>query len=281
MAENLQVDLRNYKDTQSAKVAPGPYTCIIEDADMGVSSQKKTVQLELYLRIIGGPHDGENLVEMLYPKSQGAMFRTVAFLKAMKIKTPKENLSIPLRSFINRRVNVVVVDREYPTGSGKFQSAVDEWLPYTAPADDSDSEFGEMEGLDEFAGDGTNSEIDDLPEVGEDLTGSELDDEGSAEDPEAVVETAPEPEAAPEPEPEPEPVARVEEAAKPATTAAGSAATAPTGKIATPVAAPAAAPEPVDESAPVDGELTFDFDASESGDEEFDPEGIDLDELQL
>jgi hypothetical protein len=259
-ADDLILDLTNYKDTQGDYVNPGTYTAVIEDAEIGKSSQKQTPQLQVWLRIVGGEFDGSNLVEQLY-LTEGSTFRVVAFLRALGIKTPKGVLRLKLRSIINRRVDVVVIDNEY---NNKVRSRVDEYRKYVKPAGEGAS--GDLD-FSEFEGDGTSTEVDDLPD---DLGGEAALEEESAEAPELVQaapaisgdDTQDEPAAVePEPEADPEPVAEAPKAAAP--------------KASAPKEAPAAETDP-DDPGP---------DAEDSGSittfSDDDDEGIELDNLEL
>ena len=143
--DDLQLDLTNYKDTTGSYVQTGTYPVVIEDAELGESSNKKTPQLTVWLRVVGGVYDGSTLVENIY-LTEGSKFRMVGFLKALNIATPKAKLNLKLRQFIGRRVLVAVSDDEY---NGKTRTRVDEFQRFITEEGTGSSAAAD---LDEFAG---------------------------------------------------------------------------------------------------------------------------------
>jgi len=183
MADDLILDLTNYKDTVSNYVAPDKYLVVIEDAELGESSNKKTPQLRLWLRIVGGDFDGSTLVEDLY-LTDPSMFRVVAFLSALGIKTPKKKLQFKLRQFVGRRVHVHVDDDTYNNRTRSRVAAFERFIGKSG---------GESDGLDELEGDGAEDAVEEAP---------------------AKVKAAPKVEAEPAEAPEPEKAAEPEKKKK-------------------------------------------------------------------
>lgn len=265
------LDLTDYKETQGAYVPPGDYVTVIEDAELGKSTQKKTPQLTLWLRVIGTDYDGLTLVENLY-LTAGSRFRTVAFLNALGIPTPKgAKIPLKVRQFLQRRVIVTMIDDEY---NGRKRAKVDQFSRYMGK-NGTPTDAAEALDLSEFAeGDGTSDEVTDLPDEEQYVDGMDEDDlavgSGNAiaapESEDDISEVAADPEPAPAPRSAAPKAAapKQEEAAKPATTGEGNAATA---------AAPA---QEVAVDEPADEEVVFDADDPGPDDED----AIDLDDLE-
>lgn len=153
-SDDLVLDLTNYKDTTGSYVTPGRYPVVVEDAELGKSSNKGTPQLTLWLRVVGGDFDGSSLVDQLY-LTEKSLFRTVGFLQALGIKTPRGKLTFKLQTFLNRRLFVVVEDDTY---NGKTRSRVSAFEKLVT------AEGASSEDFDEFAAlDSTSAAVDDLP----------------------------------------------------------------------------------------------------------------------
>jgi len=159
MADDLVLDLTNYKDTVGGYVAPGRYAVVIEDAEQGESSQKKTPQLTVWLRVVGSEYDGTTLVDNLY-LTDASMFRVVGFLQALGIPTPKQRITLKVRAFLNKKAFVVVEDDTY---NGKTRSRVQAYERFAGEGSTAAAAVaGDLDGLDEFAG--ASATATDLPE---------------------------------------------------------------------------------------------------------------------
>ena len=154
-SDDLVLDLTNYKDTTGNYVAPGRYAVIVEDAEKGESTQKKTPQLTLWLRVVGGEYDGSTLVEQLY-LTDGSKFRMVGFLNALNIPTPRQALHFKLTQFITRRLYVIVEDDVY---NGRTRSRVSSFERFVTATGEASTE---LEDLEAFTG--TDASAVDLPE---------------------------------------------------------------------------------------------------------------------
>ena len=119
-ADNLILDLTNYRDNVGNYVKPARYLVQVEDAEQGESSNKKTPQLTLWLRVVGGAEDGLTLVENLY-LTPNSLFRVVGFLNSIGIKTPKKKLELRIQSLIGKRLFVITEDDTY---NGRTRSRV-------------------------------------------------------------------------------------------------------------------------------------------------------------
>lgn len=155
--DNLVLDLTNYKDTVGNYIDPGKYLVVIEDAELGESNQKKTPQLTVWLRVVGGAFDGSTLVENLY-LTEGSKFRVVGFLQALGIPTPRKKLAFKLQQFLNRRVNVIVEDDAY---NGRTRSRVSSFERYVNPDGSGAEDVDDLDGLDEFT---ASEDVADLPD---------------------------------------------------------------------------------------------------------------------
>jgi hypothetical protein len=140
-------------------------------------------------------------VENLY-RTEASMFRIVAFLNALGIKTPKAKISLKLRQLMGRRVTVNISDDTY---NGRTRSRVDSFERYIA--DGSSSTTGGID-LDDFISD-TSDDVQDLPEEpGEQDIPVAVEKPAAAAAPAAAVEAeaeVPEQESG-EPDPDPEPL---------------------------------------------------------------------------
>lgn len=124
-----EIDLTNYKETTSARVAPGRYSVVVTSADQD-ESKAGNPMIVLNLTINGGEFDGSTLVDRL-ALTEKAMFRVVAFMQALGLKTPKEKFRVNLDSWVGRSLSVDVDDDTY---QGRTSSRVVGYIRDTAPA---------------------------------------------------------------------------------------------------------------------------------------------------
>ena len=126
----LTFDFTNYKDTSTAHVAPGTYHAEVSDFEE-TTSKAGNAMFVVYLKIIEGPHAGEQVIDRL-PQTEKAMFRSAAFLQALGVKIAKKKIALNPRSLIDRPVDIVVEDGE--PYNGRVKSEVREYLRATRPA---------------------------------------------------------------------------------------------------------------------------------------------------
>lgn len=107
---DIIVDLTNYRDTVGSRVAPGRYRVQVEDVEV-TKSNAGNPMINLFLRVMGGEFEGQTLVDRL-PQTPKAMFRTVAFMQAIGMPTPRKRLKINTANFVGRIVDVDVEDGE-------------------------------------------------------------------------------------------------------------------------------------------------------------------------
>jgi hypothetical protein len=160
MADDLIIDLSNYKDRVGSRVAPGEYVVVVEDAEAAKSSTGNPM-VNMWYKIQGGDFDGQTITDRLV-LTEKSLFRVVGFMQAINLPTPKKRLKINLRQFIGKRLEITVDDGE--PYNGRVRSEVRGYtkiIGANKPASD--------DGDDEFAGladpvSGTTDRATDLPE---------------------------------------------------------------------------------------------------------------------
>lgn len=120
----LTIDLSNYKDRTGSRVPEGRYRVQVEDVEQTTASTGSTM-INLFLRIMGGEQDGATLVDRLV-LSDKALFRTVNFMQALGIPTPKKRLSIDINKWVGKVLDVDVADGE--PYNGRVRSEVQGFL---------------------------------------------------------------------------------------------------------------------------------------------------------
>lgn len=126
----LTFDFTNYKDTSTAYVPAGTYHAEVSDFEE-TTSRAGNAMFVVYLEIISGPHAGQQIIDRL-PQTEKAMFRSAAFLQALRVKIAKKRISLNPKSLIGRPVDIVVEDGE--PYNGRVRSEVREYLRATKPA---------------------------------------------------------------------------------------------------------------------------------------------------
>lgn len=118
---NVTIDLSDYKDTVGGRVEPGRYRVIVEDADLS-KSKAGNQMIVLGLKIIapGTEADGATIVDRL-TQTSGALFRTVNFMQALGMPTPRKRLQINLSKFTGKVVMVDVEDGDEYQGRVKSE----------------------------------------------------------------------------------------------------------------------------------------------------------------
>lgn len=167
MADELVVDLSQYKDRVGARVPAGLYRVQVEDAEQDQSRSGNTM-VNVWLRIVGGEYDGQTILDRL-TMTEKAMFRVVAFLQAVNIPTPKKRIKIDLDKIKGRNLDIEVEDGEpfngrvksevrnyimIPKGEQSGSGGADLDSGEDEPGDDPSQQSGSgepIEGLGEFA----------------------------------------------------------------------------------------------------------------------------------
>jgi len=151
VADELIVDLTNYKDRVGNRVNPGRYTVVVEDAEMDKSKANNDM-VNLWLRVVGGDYDGATIVDRL-TLTEKALFRIVGFMQAIGLPTPRKRFKINVRTFVGKTLDVDVDDGE--PYNGRVKSEVRGYMRIvgggSAPAEPAD------------LGDLTSSGAEDLP----------------------------------------------------------------------------------------------------------------------
>lgn len=137
---NMIIDLANYRQQVSDRVPAGEYHGIVEDVQ-GTKSKAGDNMIVLWVRIVDGDHAGSTLVERLV-LTERAMFRTVTFMRALGLPTPKKRLQVNIDRWKGRHVGMQVKDSE--PYRGNINSEVDAWERWVGAG-------GATEGSDDLA----------------------------------------------------------------------------------------------------------------------------------
>lgn len=138
---NLIIDLSNYKETTSARLEEGTYNVVVEDVEVTEArTGNKMIVLSYRVNAPGTDADGKILIDRL-TQTEKAMFRTVGFMQALGLQTPKKKLKINLNAFLGKHLRVAVEDGE--PYQGIVKSEVRDYFRITKP-----QEVAEAEDLD-------------------------------------------------------------------------------------------------------------------------------------
>lgn len=156
MAEELVVDLTQYKDRVGQRVAPGRYKVIVDDTEQDTAKSGNTM-INLWLRVMEGEFKDAVIIDRLV-LTPNSLFRVVGFMQAIGLPTPKKRVKINLRQFLNQVLLVDVEDGDPYNGRVKsevrgYERAKDikREAPADLPDDDDDAQTGAGEGgLSEF-----------------------------------------------------------------------------------------------------------------------------------
>jgi len=108
MAEELVVDLTNYKDRVGARILPGKYRVQVEDAELTESSAKNPM-INIWFRVIGTEFDGATVMDRL-TITEKSLFRIVGFMQGIGLPTPKKRLKLNIRTFLGKVLDIEVDD---------------------------------------------------------------------------------------------------------------------------------------------------------------------------
>jgi hypothetical protein len=146
--DNVTIDLTGYKDKVGNRVAAGTYLVKVEDVEKDTSSNGNPM-INLWLLVVGGEFDGATIVDRLTqtPKS---LFRTVNFMQAIGLPTPKKRLNVNVRAWVGKVLEITVEDGDPYNGS--IKSEVRAYNRATkAAAGKAKARVQDGDGLDEFA----------------------------------------------------------------------------------------------------------------------------------
>lgn len=119
MADDIIIDLSNYKDRVGQRVIPGTYRVQVEDVETGKSGAGNPM-ITLFLRVMGGEFDGSTLVDRL-TLTDNAMFRVVNFMQAIGLPTPRKRLKVNPQRFKGKVLDVEVDDGDPYRGTIKSE----------------------------------------------------------------------------------------------------------------------------------------------------------------
>ena len=119
MADDINIDLSNYKDRVGSRVLPGRYRVFVEDVEQDKSAAGNTM-INLWLRVQGGEFDGATIVDRLV-LTEKSLFRVVGFMQAIGMPTPKKRLRVSVRAFAGKVLDVDVDDGDPYNGRVKSE----------------------------------------------------------------------------------------------------------------------------------------------------------------
>lgn len=119
------IDLSNYKERSSARLAEGEYLVRVTDAEL-TETKKGDPMVNLFYTVVGGVHDGEPLIDRL-TLTEKAAWRVVKVLRALGVKVEKRNMQIPFKQIIGRTLVVRVEDGE--PYNGETRSEIRDYAP--------------------------------------------------------------------------------------------------------------------------------------------------------
>lgn len=124
MSDSVNIDLTQYKDRVGARVTPGQYRVQVSDAEVTKAGSGNDM-VTLWLRIMGGEFDGQEILDRLV-QTPNSLFRTVNFMQAIGLPTPKRRIQLNLRQVIGQVLDVVVDDGD--PYLGKVKSEVRDYI---------------------------------------------------------------------------------------------------------------------------------------------------------
>lgn len=119
LADDLIVDLTNYKDRVGNRVVPGRYTVLVEDAESDTAKSGNPM-VNLWLRVQGGEFDGATIVDRLV-LTEKSLFRVVGFMQAIGLPTPRKRFKLNVRAFVGKTLDVDVEDGDPYNGRVKSE----------------------------------------------------------------------------------------------------------------------------------------------------------------
>lgn len=141
MAEEVIIDLSNYKDRVGSRVMPGTYRVQVEDAE-NTESANKNPMINLWFTILEGEFAGQTVTDRLV-LTEKSLFRVVGFMQAIGLPTPKKRIKLNTRQFVGRTLDIEVDDGD--PYNGRVRS--------------------EVRGYRKIAGSAQKADLDDLPET--------------------------------------------------------------------------------------------------------------------
>jgi len=119
MADELNIDLSNYKDRVGQRVPEGRYTVVVDDTELDKSSAGNDM-INVWFRVVGGEQDGAVIIDRL-TQTEKALFRTVGFMQAINLPTPKKRMRVNIRGWVGRKLEIDVEDGEPYNGRIKSE----------------------------------------------------------------------------------------------------------------------------------------------------------------
>lgn len=116
---NVTIDLSNFKDRVGSRVKPDTYRVVVDDAELD-TARSGNQMINLWFRIVGGDFDGATIVDRLV-LTEKSMFRVVAFMQALGMKTPKKRLQLNLEKFKGQKLEITVEDGDPYNGRVKSE----------------------------------------------------------------------------------------------------------------------------------------------------------------
>lgn len=207
MSSEITIDLTGYRDRVGDRIEPGTYTATVEDVEVDQTSKpdpktgRPSVMVNVWLRIQGGEFDGAVIIERLVQRDT-TLFRTVNFMQALGMQTPKKRIKLDLGRIVGRQLSVEVDDgRPY---EGRVKSEVRAFNRLAGGSSKTNGAEQPSLDLDDVEEPAEEAASNGLEEFAEETTSNPTPEAASAPGP------ASEPESKPEPENKPDAAADVE-----------------------------------------------------------------------
>lgn len=117
--DNVTIDLQNYKDRLGSHIPEGRYRVVVDDAELD-EARSGNKMINLWFRVLEGESEGATIIDRLV-QAPNSLFRTVGFMQAIGLPTPKKRLQINLRQFIGKVLEVDVSDGDPYQGRVKSE----------------------------------------------------------------------------------------------------------------------------------------------------------------
>ena len=144
MSDQINIDLSNYKDKVGTRVTPGRYRVVVEDCEPDKSAAGNAM-INMWYRIQGGEFDGATVVDRLV-LTEKSLFRVVGFMQAIGLPTPKKKLSVNIRQWVGKSLDLDIDDGDPYNGRVKSEVRGYNRIPGAAKSAEDMPDLGDLEG---------------------------------------------------------------------------------------------------------------------------------------
>lgn len=119
MANEVIIDLSEYRDTVGSHVPAGRYKVVVEETEQA-SSKAGNPMINLWFRVLDGDSSGSIIVDRLVLSSR-SLFRVVGFMQALGLPTPRKRLNVNIGAWVGKVLMIDVEDGEPYNGRVKSE----------------------------------------------------------------------------------------------------------------------------------------------------------------